>query len=124
LVCIKAGGLVDGYEHVAAAHEALCNDELSPRDRLERAARSFWAALPHFDAWTHPLRQKALLMTACLFDRGSITTTLSRMTDPEVCQVLRELEEFAGEFLGQGSGETVEDSDTTAPRLIQRDPEL
>jgi hypothetical protein len=96
---------VEGYQHVAAAHDALCNGHADPRRRLEMAAVSFWKALPHSDDWPPAFRQKALAVSERLFDRGSLPTTILALTPREVEQLSAELEEFADEFLrGDGPG--------------------
>lgn len=91
---------MDGYEHVSAAHELLCDTDPSPRERLEGAAVRLWSALPHAEDWPPPLRRRAVAVSSLLFHRGSIEATVRAMTEGEIASTLEQLEGFTEHFLG------------------------
>ena len=90
---------MDGYQLVAAVHEALGATGSNPRERLERAAEHFWNALAHSETWPPPLRRRAAAISARLFRRGSLAATLPTLSDSDLKEILGRLESFADDFL-------------------------
>ena len=95
----EGANLLEGYEHVAAAHAALCQEGISPRQRLVQAAAEFWKALPYAETWPEPVRQRCAATAVRLFRRGSIDATIRHMNDARVALMLVRLEEFTDSFL-------------------------
>jgi hypothetical protein len=94
--------MIEGYQHIAAAHDVLCSSSAEPRQRLERAAGEFWKALVHIDTWPQDLRRRATTISARLFQRGSLEQTLALMSDGDVIQRLEALENLTADLLGSG----------------------
>ena len=84
---------------MAAAHAALCREELPPRRRLDQAAVEFWKALPYAETWPEPVRHRSAAIAVRLFRRGSLDATIRHMDDVQVARMLLRLEEFADDFL-------------------------
>lgn len=95
---------MEGYEHVAAAHAALCEDNRPPRQRMAQAASLFWKALPYAQTWPLTVRQRSAGIAVRLFRRGSLDATIRDMDDRQVARMLQRLEEFADDFLRDDQG--------------------